>query len=161
MWKQKLCRTKWCKLKADLSAKWQCTDLLLKPWYIPLTHCTSIQFIAGLQSEVYTLHSFEIKGILNETVIFHEQLSTLLMLYSTVQHPQLTQQHPMVGPLHCCFVKWQVNKPENIDPIPQSVSLCSSIILQYTLCAKAFEIIQNKKKKHSTSLKCMLFLHYW
>lgn len=68
------------------------------------------------------------------------------MLYSTVQHPQLTQQHPMVGPLHCCFVKWQVNKPENIDPIPQSVSLYSSIILQYTLCAKAFEIIQNKKK---------------
>ena len=84
------------------------------------------------------------------------------MLYSTVQHLQLTQQHPMVGPLHCCFVKWQVNKPENIDPTPQSVSLYSSIILQYTLCAKAFEIIQNLKKKTFYLIKMhAFFLHYW
>lgn len=64
------------------------------------------------------------------------------MLYPPVPHLSQTQQHPRVGTPSCCFVKWQMNKPENIDFIHQSVSLYSSIILQYTLCANASEIIK-------------------
>lgn len=60
IWKQKLCCTVWYRLTVGVSANAKSHN--------PLTHCTSTKFVAGLQSEVFTFHCFEIKGIWNETV---------------------------------------------------------------------------------------------
>ncbi len=62
------------------------------------------------------------------------------MLYLTVRTCH-TWKQPTVGPPSCCFAKWQTI-PENIHFTHQSVSLYSSIVLQYSLCANASENIK-------------------
>lgn len=50
--------------KCKITMHWQTAKPLNHP---DIIHCTATTFVAGLQSEVFTLHCFEIKGIWNET----------------------------------------------------------------------------------------------
>lgn len=101
-----------------LSAKSQCTDLLLtSAWHNVelIVHPLNLQ--AGFKS--FSSHCIEIMGLRDETwnnvILFlltvPERLPTLSMLYHPIgPHLSQTQQHPRVGTVSCCFVTWQMNK---------------------------------------------------